>query len=213
MIITKLGHCCLVIETKRLRILTDPGEWSTNQNSVKNIDLILITHEHPDHFHLESLKQVLGNNPKAQIITNTAVGKLLAETKISFNEINHGENSSIQSVLIEGYGEKHAQVYPSITPVQNTGYFIDNTFFYPGDAFYNPKKQVEVLALPVSGPWMKLAEAIDYAKEMKPSHCFPVHDGMLKFLGSTHILPEKELNSVEIKFKVLAELEENEFLG
>lgn len=64
------------IEEGRLRILTDPGSYTTTQNDVKNIDIILITHEHPDYFHLDSLKTVLINNPNATIITNKGVGIL-----------------------------------------------------------------------------------------------------------------------------------------
>jgi len=48
MTLTKLGHCCLIIEDQGLRILTDPGEYTILQNQVKDIDLILITHEHAD---------------------------------------------------------------------------------------------------------------------------------------------------------------------
>src|SRR4051812_27786091 len=55
--IKKLGHCCLVIETKGIRIMTDPGNYSTLQADEKNIDIILITHEHTDHLHIESLKK------------------------------------------------------------------------------------------------------------------------------------------------------------
>lgn len=65
--ITKLGHCCLVIDVSTklntgetgVRIMTDPGAYSTLQNDARNIDYIFITHEHQDHFHLESLKTVL----------------------------------------------------------------------------------------------------------------------------------------------------------
>ena len=67
----------------------------------------------------------------------------------------------------------------AIPSVENTGYFIANKLFYPGDAFYKPSKPVEVLAVPVAGPWMKVSEGIDYAKEVKPKKCFPVHDGIL----------------------------------
>jgi L-ascorbate metabolism protein UlaG (beta-lactamase superfamily) len=35
--VTKLGHCCLLIETGGLRILTDPGSYSTSQSEVKDI--------------------------------------------------------------------------------------------------------------------------------------------------------------------------------
>ena len=57
--ITKLGHCCLLIETKDKRILTDPGSYTVEAHSkLGNIDYILFTHEHQDHYHLESLMGV-----------------------------------------------------------------------------------------------------------------------------------------------------------
>ncbi len=68
--ITKFGHCCLLIEEKGVRILTDPGTYSTQQSEVKNIDFVLITHEHADHFHVDSLKALLKNNPQAKVIPN-----------------------------------------------------------------------------------------------------------------------------------------------
>ena len=47
--ITKFGHSCLLVEENGVRILFDPGSYSTAQNDVKNIDVVLITHEHSDH--------------------------------------------------------------------------------------------------------------------------------------------------------------------
>ncbi len=89
--ITKLGHCCLIIEDQGKRILTDPGTYSTLQNEVKNIDIVLITHEHADHYHLDSLKIVLQNNPNAKIITNSTVGALLEKEGISYSILEHGQ--------------------------------------------------------------------------------------------------------------------------
>jgi L-ascorbate metabolism protein UlaG (beta-lactamase superfamily) len=201
--ITKLGHCCLLIEVKQLRILTDPGAYTTAQNNLKDIDLILITHEHPDHLHTESLKIILASNPNAKIITNQGVGAKLAAEAMAYELLEDGQHQTIADVLIEGFGLKHAEIYPTVTAVDNTGYCIENTFFYPGDAFTDPQKQIEILALPVAGPWMTLAQAIDYAKKLKPQHCFPVHDGMLKHLGSIHKLPQNELSQAGIAFVVI----------
>lgn len=200
--ITKFGHCCLLIEESGLRILTDPGTYSTSQDSIKGIDVVLITHEHQDHLHIDSLKKVLKNNPQARVITNRSVGSLLDNENIKFELLEKGTLTE-KDVLIEAFGEKHAFMHPSIEPIQNIGYFIANKLFYPGDAFTNPHKPVDILALPVAGPWMKLSEAIDYAEELKPRVCFPVHEGILKSPGSTHRIPPSILKPLGIKFTVL----------
>jgi len=209
--ITKLGHCCLVIEEAGVRIMTDPGAYSTLQNEVKDIDYIFITHEHQDHFHLESLKVVLRNNPTAKIVTNTSVGKLLDVEKISYQLLEHGGEGDFGGVHVEGHGEKHAVIYKEYGQVENTGYFFANRFFYPGDAFYNPHKPVEILALPVAGGWVKISEATDYAKALKPQVVFPVHDGMLKIFGGYHAVPQKFLSEAGIAFSIIENGETKEF--
>lgn len=203
--ISKLGHCCLLIEEKGLKILTDPGNYSTLQNDVKDIDVILITHEHADHLHIESLKKVLGNNPKAEIITNASVGKILEKENISFNLLEDRQNLSLQDVLFEGFGNEHQEIYESFGMVQNTGYFIGQRLFYPGDAFYVPPKKAEILALPVAGPWCRIKDSIKYALEVSPKVTFPVHDGALKIFGGSHKVPEEILSKNSIKFEVLNE--------
>jgi len=180
----------MLIETSGLRIVTDPGCWSGGkQNSLKDIDLLIITHEHADHFDIEMLQTMLQNNPNAKVITNSSVGKLLAEAKIDFEVIENGQNNSFSGVEIAGYGDKHAEIYENYGMVQNTGYFVDKTLFYPGDAFINPDRKVPLLALPIAGPWLSTKEAINYAKELAPQHAFGVHDGMLGFIGPYHNLP------------------------
>ncbi len=177
--ITKLGHCCLLIEYKNKRILTDPGSYSTAQNDVTGIDLVLITHEHSDHLHVESLRIVLEHNPLARIITNTSTGKLLDEQGIVYTLLEDGQSMDYESIILEAFGDRHEEIYQELGQVQNTGYFIDNQLFYPGDAFTNPNKPVPILALPIVAPWTTFKTAMDYALEIKPTKAFPVHDGML----------------------------------
>lgn len=38
-------------------------------------------------------------------------------------------------------------MHKTLDPVQNTGYFINDKLFYPGDALTNPNKEIEILAL------------------------------------------------------------------
>ncbi|MEK7202080.1 MAG: MBL fold metallo-hydrolase [Patescibacteria group bacterium] len=210
--ITKLGHCCLLIEENGLRLLTDPGSYTTEpQEELKNIDVILITHEHQDHLHIDSLKIVLNNNPEAIIITNTAVAKLLDEAGIGYELVKNGEKSNSSGVVLEAFEQPHAEIYKTWPRVLNTGFFIANKLFYPGDALIDPKKPIEVLALPVAGPWIKISEAIDYALALKPKHAFPVHDGGLKSPGIAYRVPSEVLPKDGINFAVIADGETNEY--
>ena len=209
--ITKLGHCCLLIEENSLRILTDPGNYTVEQQSaVQGIDIVLITHEHQDHIHIDSLKTVLVNNPNATVVTNTAVAVLLDRAGIQYRLMKDKEVIETKKVLVEAFEAEHAEIYRTLPRVLNTGFFIADKLFYPGDALINPRKPVEVLALPVAGPWIKISEAIDYALEIKPKHAFPVHDGGLKLPGIAHRVPSAELPEHNINFQIIADGESKE---
>ncbi len=208
--INKLGHCCLLIETKGKRILTDPGSYTVETHSkIENIDYILFTHEHQDHYHIESLKVILEKNPEVVIFSNNSVSELLDKVGIKHTLVNNGDNILLGDISIDCIGEKHAQMHSTIPLSSNLGYFIDGRLWYPGDAFTNPERSVEILALPVSGPWMKLSEAIDYTLLLKPKKVFPVHDGTR--FGSSHILPAKVLTPEGIEFIVMTEGDVREF--
>lgn len=203
--IKKLGHCCLVVEVNGKRVMTDPGSYSTLQEQEKNIDLIVVTHEHSDHLHIESLKEIILNNPDAIVVTNTAVGKLIGDAGIPHQILENGGMGEFTGVYLEAHGNKHEEIYKDFGQVQNTGYFIGKDLFYPGDAFTNPGKEINILALPIAGPWMKIKTAIDYALEIKPKVCFPVHDGMIIDTrpGPIYNLPKNILPENGIEFKVL----------
>jgi len=78
-----------------------------------------------------------------------------------------------------------------------------NKLFYPGDSFTDLGKSVDVLALPIAGPWLKISESIDYALKLKPKIVFPVHDAIRS--PFQHIVPEKILSKNGIEFVKLEE--------
>jgi L-ascorbate metabolism protein UlaG (beta-lactamase superfamily) len=179
--ITKLGHCCLVLDINRVKIITDPGNFTDAQNTLTGIHILLITHEHQDHYHVESVAAIVKNNPDIEVVCNKAVAALIQKENIlcKVSVVGEGESVTLHEVLIEGFGTEHAPIYGEMGKVENTGYMVANKFYFPGDNFEQPGKVVEVLALPVAAPWMKISECVDFAKAVKAKKAFGVHDGMI----------------------------------
>src|SRR5262245_49761405 len=130
--ITKFGHCCMLLDIQGVKIVTDPGNFTTAQDELEGIDAILITHEHADHFHIESVKNMLAKNPSATVITNAAVGALLEKEGIASTRVGDGEKTDFRGVSIEGFGKEHAVVYEDVGNVENTAYLVANKFYFPG---------------------------------------------------------------------------------
>lgn len=200
--ITKFGQCCLLIEVEGKKILTDPGRFSVTQNEVTDIDLILITHEHADHLHAESLQTILKNNPRATVITNESVGKILSDLGIAYEVLPDISQVERCGITLEAFEGKHEEIFEAYGQVQNTGFFIGEKLFYPGDSYLEPQKSVPVLALPVSGPWCKASDALVYAFKVNPTKAFPVHDAVLNADGTAlvHGLFEAQLQAKGIEF-------------
>lgn len=175
--ITKFAHACLLVEKDGVKILLDPGTWNALPDAT-GVAALLITHEHQDHMDLEQVQALLLANPGMRVITHTGAGEKLAEADIAYEAIEPGMPIDVGGVSVESFGTEHAVVYGS-SPCRNTGFLIGGELFVPGDALHDvPSKPVRVLALPTGGPWMKIAEAVDYAKAVKPTKAFPIHDAM-----------------------------------
>jgi L-ascorbate metabolism protein UlaG (beta-lactamase superfamily) len=50
---------------------------------------------------------------------------------------------------------------------------------HPGDALFIPPEPVDVLALPAAAPWLKISEAVEYLRAVKPSRAIPIHQGVV----------------------------------
>ncbi len=214
--ITKYGHCALLIEIDDVRIMTDPGSFSNGFEEVGNLDAIVITHEHVDHFHVPSLHAVLKQNPNAIVVTNSAVAKLCEAENIKTTIVEDGQKTDIKNLELEGKGTIHAEVFEAFGRVMNTGYFFGikdgaPQLFYPGDAFTLPEREVKVLAVPIAAPWLAIKEAIKFARESKAEFAVPVHDAVLSDFGRMVHFRVFENNVTNMKFVNLEHGKAHEF--
>ena len=61
----------------------------------------------------------------------------------------------------------------------NNAYLFNGRVLHPGDSFFQPDGDVDVLLLPIGGPWLKLSEAVDYVNRVAPRVAIPIHQGGL----------------------------------
>ncbi|CAN5343455.1 MBL fold metallo-hydrolase [soil metagenome] len=174
--ITHLGHACLLVETADARILFDPGTESSGFESLSGLSAVLITHEHPDHLDLDRLPALLAANPTAIVV----VPAELAATVPGSRAAAPGDRFDLGGTSVEVLGGAHAFVYGSVPQMANLAYLVDGgAFFHPGDSFEVPAMPVDVLALATSGPWLKVADSIDFVTAVAPRIAIPMHEALL----------------------------------
>jgi L-ascorbate metabolism protein UlaG (beta-lactamase superfamily) len=101
------------------------------------------------------------------------------------HEASAGTEFSAAGFSVRAMGSEHAVIHPKLPPAANIGYLIEETALHPGDSFVTAPEGVTVhtLFLPISAPWLKLAEAADYLNRVKPNVAVPIHDAFLSEPG------------------------------
>ncbi|HZD37481.1 MAG TPA: MBL fold metallo-hydrolase [Actinomycetes bacterium] len=171
----KLGHSCLLVEQATSRLLIDPGCFSSGLEALTGLTGVLVTHVHEDHLDVDRLQALLERNPDAQVVCDEASAALLAERGVKGQVVRDGDLLDL-GVPVGVHGSEHAIIHPDLPNIPNVGYLVADRFFYAGDAFMVPDAPVEVLAVPVGAPWMKMSEAVDYLRRVQPRVAVPVHD-------------------------------------
>ena len=146
--------------------------------------MVVITHEHADHLDIPNLRRILDRSPKAEIFSTEGVASALAAEKIVCQGIKGRTKISSQGFDLSFNEVDHSIVY-GISPCRNLSIGVGDFLYYPGDSFVGEDRHYEVLALPTSGPWFNLIEAIDLAKSFDAKYIIGTHDIFLNDLGNS----------------------------
>jgi L-ascorbate metabolism protein UlaG (beta-lactamase superfamily) len=179
--LTKYEHACFTVEIDDKLLVVDPGNFTNNFTVTENIVGIIITHEHADHFDPNQLAAIYNKNPESVLVSLPSIIEKMPDHSSQTAII--GQTLKVGPFILEFFGGKHAIIHPDIPVIDNFGVMINDTLYYPGDSFSVPTKSVKVLALPVSAPWMKISEMIDFLRTVKPALAFPTHDAILSKTG------------------------------
>ena len=180
--LTKYEHACFTVEKDGKLLLVDPGNWTTDLPALEDVVAVVITHEHPDHYDIAALGAVAAHNPNAVIFAHESITKQF-EATLTAESVSAGQTVTVGPFTLEFFGGEHAEIHSSFPSVPNLGLLVNKSLYYPGDSFTNPNVQVTTLALPVTAPWLKIAEVINFCSDVNAPFVFPTHDAAASNAG------------------------------
>jgi L-ascorbate metabolism protein UlaG (beta-lactamase superfamily) len=180
--LTKFGHACVRLEDGDRVLVMDPGTYSEAEALVGATG-VLVSHEHADHADLDKLEVAVKENPSLTVYGPESwaagVTDRLGEHVVG---VMSGDSFAAAGFAVQAVGGQHAEIIDGLPGCANLGYVVEGVY-HPGDSLFVPEATVETLLLPASGPWLKLREAIELVRAIKPDRAFPIHDAMLSELG------------------------------
>jgi L-ascorbate metabolism protein UlaG (beta-lactamase superfamily) len=185
--LTTWGHACVRLDRDGQRLVIDPGSFS-DQAVLDGADAVLITHEHADHVDPAGLAALLGEQPDLQVWAPSGVVDALRAAGAPEGRTHAAENGvtwTAAGFTVRGVAQTHAEIHPDVPRPQNVGYLVEGVLLHPGDTLVRPPAgtELDVLLVPVAGPWLRLADAIDYVREVRPRVAVPIHDAILSAPG------------------------------
>lgn len=183
--ITHLGHACLLIELADERILIDPGNFSEDFTTTRDLSAILITHQHPDHLDPARFLDLVRGNPQAQIFTDPMSVRVCADLGVEV--ATYSGPVQLGEVTVTPFGELHAIIHDELPRITNVGVALsapgEPRFYHPGDALDAEPGAVDILAFPLNAPWQRSRDMAGFLRRINPPTAVPIHDGLLQRRG------------------------------
>jgi L-ascorbate metabolism protein UlaG (beta-lactamase superfamily) len=183
--ITFFGHASLGFESEGKHIYNDPVAENGDYSTLPRADVILVGHEHGDHFDAAVIKQL--STSSTILVGSRAVVDALGKGEV----LAHGEARSLSFVTIEAVaayntGADKQGFHPRSRG--DNGYILTfggTRVYVAGDSEPTPEmlalKDIDIAFLPVNQPYtMTEEQAARVVKVLRPKIFYPYHYGQVE---------------------------------
>lgn len=179
-----VDHASFALETPRGVIYGDPVGDPAQYGDLPKPDLVLITHEHGDHYNVDTLTALIGDN--TDLITNPAVYAMLPDVlKAKASQLANGESAEWKGLTIDvvpayNITEDRKKFHPQ---GRDNGYVLSFDGFrvyISGDTENTPEmkalESIDLAFLSMNLPFtMDINQAADAVNAFKPKYVYPYH--------------------------------------
>lgn len=197
--ITKYAQSTVEIEHGGKKVLIDPGNYNfepgrLSREDFKNIDLLIVTHKHADHFDLDAVKAIYAqSNPT--IFTTKELVDVMANADVLARLLTVGQVEEIAGFRIVGIRADHVvrgEVVDAFGVVVEADH---KRVYHTSDTVYFKEKpfSVDLVFVPINnrGVAMDFEDAAKFVRELSPKIAVPVHYDSPK---DSHINPHDWVN-------------------
>jgi len=180
--ITFIGHASLIFTFNGKVIHVDPVREQADYSKLPKADIILITHEHSDHFDLPVIK-ILRTNQTKLILTETCARKISGGMVMKNGDVQIIQGIKFEAMPAYNMIHKRDNGQPFHPKGVGNGYILtfgDKRIYVAGDTENIPEMKtlqgIDVAFLPMNLPYTMTPEMVaDAAKSFKPKILYPYH--------------------------------------
>jgi len=182
--ITFVGHGTLIFTFNGRVIHVDPYGRLADYSKLPKADIILITHEHSDHFDAQVI-EMLWTDKTTLILTETCAKKVTDGIIMKNGDVQTVQGLKIEAVPAYNIVHTRGDGQPFHPQGIGNGYIItfgDKRVYVAGDTENIPEmktvKKIDVIFLPMNLPYTMTPEMVtDVAKMLNPKILYPYHYG------------------------------------
>lgn len=204
--ITFIGHGTLMFELDGKVIHVDPWTRLADYTELPKADLILVTHEHGDHFDQEALK-IISTEKTKLVLTELCAEKVTGGIVMKNGDVKTVEGLKIEAVPAYNIVHKRDNGNPFHPKGDGNGYIItfgDKRIYIAADTENTPEmkklKEIDIAFLPMNLPYTMSPEMVaDAAKAFKPKLLYPYHFGGTETSKLINLL--KDVKGIEVRIR------------